>query len=247
MMVTRLCNMACRHCCYSAARSPRDLPEGTVTMMSMDTFRAALEWAPTIRNSKGVIPRLNIGGGEPTVHPRLFEMLDMAIGFSREHGMRRPWIVTNGKRKTWALRLAGMAEEGLIQCGLSQDRWHQKVSEEVVRAFTSGPFESYKESPSVGDGRFVHGHGRPIAAGRARNLPWNQVRLACNGCGRPWVLPDGSVAQCACDGSPKVGDVFAGFSPQGGRWVCAFQKNPHNEKSVPPKEQDPLLEVLAKA
>jgi hypothetical protein len=179
-----------------------------------------------LRHPAGGIPRINIGGGEPTLHPDLFDILSETIEFCQEHGITRPWMVTNGKRTERALALATMAEEGLIQCGLSQDRWHESVAPEVVRAFSEGSHHSYKTSRKEGDGRFIQKIGKPIYNGRAKDHPdiQGELRYCCNGCYRPWILPEGSVAQCGCDDSPKVGDVFKGFSPINNEWMCAFGK-----------------------
>lgn len=194
------CNMSCRHCSYACSPHRREF-------MSVETFRASLRWEP-----QGL---LNIGGGEPTCHPRFWEFMDMAI---RERGTGRVWLATNGKRKQHALRLAEMVQEGKIRCALSQDQWHQPISPEVVKAFSDLRDQNsyHKAIRNIGAG------GRPpIRQGRC---DWGE-RLDCNTCGAPFVQWDGKVRQCGCSDAPVIGDVFNGYKPMFSgedTWKCAF-------------------------
>lgn len=192
--------------------------------MSLETFRAALQWAPRMRTPMGNIPSLNIGGGEPTLHPFLFQMIDEAVEFSSSHKLGRPWMVTNGKIKEHALMLAKIAKSGAIRCGLSRDRWHEEIAPEVVMAFSESVFnhsKNSKSSSSNGDGRFIQNIGSPILSGRARHMASSEpLRACCNGCSRPWVYPDGSVKQCACDDSKVIGSVHTSFFPMNREWMC---------------------------
>lgn len=197
--ITTACNMHCPHCCYDCHYKGE--------YMSLDTFKAAIRW------NKG---RLNIGGGEPTLHPDLFEMIDIAL--AQKH---RVWMVTNGKKIRNALRLAKMTMESLnanfneptFVCKLSQDPWHSPISEKVVEAF-----EDINQIHNVSKGK------GPIKAGR-----WHgNKRVTCTNSNKPFVKPDGKVYQCGCKNAPVVGDVFTGFYPINGEWAC-YQGLPHEK------------------
>ena len=84
VQITTACNMKCAHCCYNC--------QYTGDYMRMGTFKESDQW------NKGL---LNIGGGEPTLHPQLFEMIDYAL--KRGH---RVWMCINGKKTSLALKLA---------------------------------------------------------------------------------------------------------------------------------------------
>ena len=100
------------------------------------------------------------------------------------------------------------AKKGLIKAGLSQDEWHDPISQEVIDAFTG--------SRTWEDRRFLHKIKRPIKHGRC---DWGD-RIACNCCDKPFITPDGLVHQCGCPGSPVVGNAIDGYSPMGGIWAC---------------------------
>jgi len=209
--------MSCPHCCYDTSRV-----KGRFSHMSMETVRAALYWYGR-REEVGNIGRLDIGGGEPTCHPEFWTVLAYCVETMAAMGKAKPWMVTNGKRKVYALRLASLAKEGVISCGLSQDRWHEPVDPEVVAAFMesgrrNGHLRDAHGHPVL-DGRFVQDVGAkgrdPIRSGRC---DWGRVE--CNGSGRPWVMTNGEVRQCGCLDSPVVGTVFAGFRPKDDVWSC---------------------------
>ena len=73
IQITTRCNMECEHCCMSATAKGED--------MSIGTFKNALEYDEYI----------TIGGGEPTLHPKFWEMMGLALGFGEY-----VWLATNG-------------------------------------------------------------------------------------------------------------------------------------------------------
>jgi hypothetical protein len=172
--------------------------------MSLDTFQCALQSAP--------LAYVNIGGGEPTCHPHFWDIMDMAMDYHR-----RIWVVTNGKIASSAIRLAKMAERGWVKCGLSLDKWHEPISQDVINAFVLNRHANPK------DKRFIQNVGKkffPIKSGRC---DWGN-RVVCNADNKPYVKPNGEVRQCGCKDSPVVGDVFGGYAPMRDRdpWACAF-------------------------
>jgi len=192
VQITTACNMRCAHCCYDTSYSGE--------YMSSDVFDAALK-LPRTRCT------VDIGGGEPTIHPNFWEFIDKA----QKSNYETVWIVTNGKKTTDALKLAYLAKIGKIECGLSQDKWHENISERVVESFTI-------PKTSINDKRFIINIGKyhePIRHGRC---DWSN-RISCNVSNKPFVSVDGNIHQCGCDGSPIVGDVFNGF-PKETKWKC---------------------------
>jgi MoaA/NifB/PqqE/SkfB family radical SAM enzyme len=97
--------------------------------MSIATFKRAVKLAS--ENDQTI----SIGGGEPTVHPKFWDMLGWAITHT-DHEERKPWLATNGKKTQDALRLASLAKSGVISCDLSQDLYHEPIDERVISAFS---------------------------------------------------------------------------------------------------------------
>jgi hypothetical protein len=202
VQVTNNCNMYCQHCCHNSGPENKDF-------MSMETFIAAIKWEPQAM--------LNFGGGEPTCHPLFWELMGVAI---KERKKGRIWIATNGKRTEDALLLASLTKDGIIRGTLSQDKWHEPISQDVVDAFLHANNTGYN-----GTIRNVGKKKGPIRDGRC---DWGN-RLDCVGSDMPFVQPNGMVRQCACSNSPIVGNVFDGYKPMfpeawGDPWKCAFGK-----------------------
>lgn len=83
--ITSACNLDCP-ICYVHNRS-----EGPYHM-GVDEFRAVLDHL--VRDQGGELDIVNLTGGEPTVHPRLLELLEVA----RDAGVHRVTLCTNGLR-----------------------------------------------------------------------------------------------------------------------------------------------------
>jgi len=161
--------------------------------MNIETFKAAIRW------NKGL---LNMGGGEPTIHPLLFDFIDVAL----DNG-HRIWMTTNGKLTEKALRLAQMTKNlNGLKCKLSRDPWHEPIKQEVVNAFAK---MDLIHSVDRGKG--------PIQSGRWKG----NRRVVCPNSNKSFVKPDGKVYQCGCLTAPCIGNVFSGFSPLNGEWNCS--------------------------
>ena len=90
--------------------------------MSIRTFKQCLDLGDEM---------LAIGGGEPTVHPKFWELLGLALGYCEN-----VWLATNGKKTDTALRLARLAARGVLGVDLSLDDWHESIDNAVVKAYT---------------------------------------------------------------------------------------------------------------
>lgn len=193
IMITSRCNMACAHCCNSCR-------PGRGTDMSFDVFSRAIALETDYGGEC-----TSLGGGEPTIHPQFWQFLGYAIGHVTD-----VWLATNGKVTDTALCLAKLARKGVISCALSQDPWHEPIDPKVVAAFgdpkrPGDGHNDYREVRNVGKA------GLPMAAGRASK--WGKEGCVCEDV---LVRPDGTIRQCGCRNSPKIGDVWRGFEPLGG-------------------------------
>jgi hypothetical protein len=101
MEITQRCNLTCPTC--FAGSSPH--ADGS---LSVEEFEARLDQA--IAAGKGDMDLLQLSGGEPTVHPEFFEILELALA----RGIKRVYLNTNGimlARPSFAHRLARHAGE----------------------------------------------------------------------------------------------------------------------------------------
>jgi MoaA/NifB/PqqE/SkfB family radical SAM enzyme len=162
--------------------------------MSLKTFRRIIEYYQP--------ESIDLGGGEPTIHPKFWQFLMLAI-----INCENVWLATNGSKTKIALALAKLAQKGVINCDLSQDDYHAPIDEKVVKAFTRKSYDPlysiYKEERDC----------RGIRNTTKNKLPYNSGRCdfgedGCCCCGEPVIYPDGSVKQCGCYDSPIVGNVF---------------------------------------
>jgi hypothetical protein len=192
IMITTRCNMECPHCCRSCTSEGENRP--------FRTFKKIID--------EYVDSHVAIGGGEPTLHPRFWDMLMYAVGRCYD-GV---WLSTNGSIKDTALTLAKLAKKEIIGCDLSLDEAHDRtmVADEVIDAFEALPhairdvFHKGIDGPPIG----------PIAVGRAlenydpENMRKPEDECICPG---PLYMPNGDVLWCGCPGAPVIGNVHKGF------------------------------------
>lgn len=181
IMITRRCNMTCKHCCYACNTKGED--------MSAEIFYKAIDIAVKMKH------RIALAGGEPTIHPQFMDFLAMAISKSND-----VYIHTNGKEKVKSLFLAKLAEKGIIIAGISQDQWHEPIDDEVIRAFR---VKEYNEN----DKRFIRdvslSKNAPQKAGRC---DWGTDKY-CSMYGTCFVDVDGKIYECGCENAKSIGHV----------------------------------------
>lgn len=189
LQITTRCNMSCAHCCFSATQRGEDMPR--------DVLRAALKLAA------GRDDFVTIGGGEPTVHPAFWDYVGLVLGHAA-HSDLPPLVVTNGKRRDHALKLAALARRGVLACELSQDDFHDPVNAEVVSAFTPQRRSAYEDRGS--DMRGIRSVQRILPVGRAfdENVATESEGCACEDL---LVAPDGTIYACGCK-TIKLGTVW---------------------------------------
>lgn len=191
LQITSKCNMSCDHCCMSCE-------PGKGEHMSMEVFRACLEY---LQDDYTVI-----GGGEPTIHPKFWDILGRCIGVCED-----VFIVTNGSMTQTTVALAKMARRGVIGVDLSRDNFHDPIDEEAFDAFD--PYGSWpkdeKRYPEDRRGirdvtNGVKEVGRAVETGVAK----------ADGCvcDETFIDVHGKIHVCGCPGAPIIGDVWDGIS-----------------------------------
>lgn len=186
IQITTRCNMSCAHCGYSCTKHGED--------MSMDVFRAAAKEAW----GRGDV--INLGGGEPTLHPRFWEMLGLALGYSEDQS---PWLATNGSVTETAVALAGIAKRGAMGVALSIDSYHDAVDRRVLQAFDAEGFVpgddlwAWRQRHGDRDLREIRCNDGSLSdSGRAKdNGIGVSDKCLCNDI---VVVPDGTVYACGC-------------------------------------------------
>lgn len=205
IQITERCNMHCDHCCMSATTKGRDMDEVL--------FIRALDLA--VRYDELV----TIGGGEPTVHPKFFQLLDRAISYYETKALDEPpLVITNGKRKKQALRLLDyvVGMERPVYVELSQDAHHEYIDPEVVVAYKrvakaySHKAYAYSHEPRRAGGVALRTVREILPVGRAKDTGvWTVHRddgsHCC--CTDVFVKPDGTIWSCGCMHT-QIGDLF---------------------------------------
>ncbi len=118
------CNFHCVICCNNSTSEGND--------MAPETLRAIVDKFAVKMIKRG--EPLVLAGGEPTLNPNLFEMIEIG----RNAGLD-VYVLTNGSITDSALRLCEMAKRGEIIAKLSLDKWKSKISPAVIKAWISNP------------------------------------------------------------------------------------------------------------
>jgi hypothetical protein len=155
--------------------------------MSNEVFEKALELV-TDREDY-----ICLGGGEPTCHPRFLEYADMVCGYENGHGIS-PLIVTNGKRPRIVNALLDMVEDGYpLWVELSQDRYHDPISGQVVGRFKH--MHQYNKNVGIRTVKSIIPVGRGGMLTEAYNNPSWVGDCACEDY---LIDPMGNIWSCGC-------------------------------------------------
>jgi len=181
LQVTNRCNMACRHCMFDCKRQGEDLPvhqvyHATLLAQQYDHY-------------------ITIGGGEPTMHPRLIDIIDTI----HEAWPQQMFMVTNGtctKRK-W-FQLLDRVAENMVDLRVSWDPWHNKgLIQPWVSSWASSKHRWWGDTTVVE--RRIHLRGRAVRY-RARiekdglDFGYPGVTFSNDSdCLWPRIAPDGTI------------------------------------------------------
>ncbi len=183
--------MTCEHCGFSCTHEGED--------MNLEVFRLAL----------GLDDYVTIGGGEPTIHPKFWEMFGLSIGT-----VESTFIVTNGSMTEISLKLLKIskASENMFGVELSLDPFHDSIDYKVEKAF--------REAKRVRD--VFNKSGNLAKSGRAKEFfDETEFHEYCI-CDDLIVEPNGNIKFCGCDDAPIVGSVFAGIEGEYEEWRNEF-------------------------
>lgn len=199
IQITTRCNMQCAHCCFSCGEEDEHgQPKGE--HMSVETLKNTLKLLDTDAE-------ITIGGGEPTMHPRFWEMFGLIMEFAGDGG-NQVYLATNGKLKKRALALAKLTSadaEGLC-VALSRTPYHEEIDPVVVREFTYRKLQIRKESAysfaesgrASSSGCYAEDRTALIKGHPDRSERQYDGSGCC--CQATKIEPDGTVRQCGCDG-----------------------------------------------
>lgn len=197
--LTDKCNMSCAHCCMAATNRG--------TFMSDTVFHKALGIVKEFGGS------VTLGGGEPSLHPKILEWCMEAALATLETSMDMDGpavlVVTNGKKTDVAIKLAQLGHLGVIQADLSQDPWHDEISEKVVREFTR--FNKNQWTKERGHAGIRDVSGGVKARGRAVENGLSDQDGCC--CGALFVKPNGDFYPCGCE-KTKLGNILVDEIPE---------------------------------
>lgn len=212
LQITTKCNFRCAHCCYSCNNHGKHMD-----------YNTAIDAITFARDTFGD-ESISIGGGEPTLHPRFFDILRHCL-----NDFDYVWMATNGSKEKKMWRLVDIIEgedydhedeenysyqsidgsNGKLCVALSYDHFHRSfpINEKVV-AFWKRNAEKHRSGYEIRD--ITQGRVGVIKQGRAiRTQVW-QTEGECV-CETIMIKPDGSLRLCGCTKSPVIGDIWYGI------------------------------------
>jgi MoaA/NifB/PqqE/SkfB family radical SAM enzyme len=222
LQITTKCNMKCSHCCYSCSTRGKHGEYNTIV--------------DAVAFSRDYTDSISIGGGEPTIHPRFFDILKICL-----EDFDYVWMATNGSRTDVMWRLANIINQedylsfdGICKCeteeemdycscydladyiiyqedklgvALSLDPWHDPIDQQIIDYWNRRANIHKNSNFQIRDvSRAIDGVS---AQGRAKK---NQIGHSDH-CPCPDILikPDGKLKICGCTRAPIIGDVWSGY------------------------------------
>lgn len=177
VQITTHCNMTCDHCIFACSSEKRG------EFMSPATLAKAIDIAERYSSN------IDIGGGEPTEHPKFWEYFGAIMAAKVDY----VWMATNGSNTDIALALTGISNCEKFSCELSRDEWHDPIDDRVVLAF--------EENENCG----IRTVTKIVSQGSA---VVNHIGATDNcHCSGIFIMPKGQVKACACLDSPIIGNV----------------------------------------
>jgi len=232
LQITTKCNMKCPHCCYSCSTRGKHADWATI----VDAVAFTREYDENI----------SIGGGEPTLHPRFFDILKLCL-----EDFDYVWMATNGSQTDTMLRLSNIIDtEDYPECDCADELEPEEIEEYGCLCHEKiefgGIYQEDKLSVALSldcfhdpiderietmwksrAKRHQHSHYEVrdvsrsvIAEGRAKRTGsgWEEGCV----CEDMLIRPDGKVKLCGCARSPIIGDIWNGIDE---KWEKIIKEN----------------------
>ena len=204
LQITTKCNMTCEHCGFSCGKRGK---HGTYEQILENIEFIEYEYADEM---------ITIGGGEPTIHPRFFDILQICL-----RKFDQVWMATNGSQTLTMYRLndimqgydfdyiefdeygepltepISLSHNNQLGVTLSLDNFHSPINEGVIKLWKQNKYDIRDVSRNV-----LH-NGRAARSGAAQ-------KYGCV-CPSNIIRPDGSIKMCGCERSPIIGTVKKGI------------------------------------
>jgi hypothetical protein len=176
---------------------------------------------------------ITIGGGEPTLHPRFFDILERCL-----KRFDHVWFATNGSVTESMYRIHNImqdqdyesfectcTEEDLeyyececdhqviysnskLAVDISSDHYHDPIDERVVNLWK----RMSKDNHNYNFRDVAHSGGGVSNQGRAARTGAGQGNHCV--CSDIIIKPDGRLKMCGCHFSPIIGDIWRGISKE---------------------------------
>jgi hypothetical protein len=186
---------------------------------------------------------ISIGGGEPTLHPRFFDILNQCL-----LNFDYVWMATNGSKTKIMHRLANIIDncdyesfekedycscgdpdgecycepqgliyqEGKLSVALSRDSFHDDIDPRIVALWKSRS-DNRRDHYEIRNTQ--NSVGGVIAEGRAAKTGsgWNTDDCVCPSY---LIRPDGKIKACGCKIAPIIGNIRDGIED---KWKEAIE------------------------
>ena len=191
-----------------------------------------MDWATAIGAIRFGADRdenISIGGGEPTLHPRFFNILERCLD-----EFDYVWMATNGSKTNSMYRLSNILEgcdyesfectcgledcecdypviyqEGKLGVALSQDEFHSPIDQRIVSLWHRKANQHKHSGYEIRDATRGGYYDNIAAQGRAKKNGYTGKHCVCPGI---VIKPDGKLRLCGCTKSPVIGDIWSGIT-----------------------------------
>jgi MoaA/NifB/PqqE/SkfB family radical SAM enzyme len=222
LQITTKCNMTCAHCGFSCGKNVK---HGELSVIEM-----GIEFCSKMNDES-----ISIGGGEPTLHPKFFQILKRCM-----FNFNFVWLATNGSQTEKMYRLHNIMDnfdyenftcnhpeeceengycncndfnygiienpDGKLSVALSQDYFHSPIDPRIVDLWTKMANRHNGNGYEIRN--VTNSNNGIIGQGRAKKNKYNGKGCICSDL---IIKPDGKIRLCGCTRSPVIGNVWGGI------------------------------------